>query len=213
MLLETGLLLGHRFTGPKNPLHTYPLHAQMLADVFLPLLIQQAADDTRGTGGNAAAMAIAAALSAGSGAGNLELLAAMQKYLGQISQALQHLKGDVALKIPDLKISSVELAAADPDAIEALEEAAAGWSEALSALMQAEGEKRPGGKGPMSEVEFWRARSAVLGGVSEQLAMPRVREMLAVLEAGSGDRQLLAALKGQIGELEKLATEVSARVV
>jgi hypothetical protein len=92
--------------------------------------------------------------------------------------------------------------------VEALEEAAAGWSAALAALMQAEGDKRPGGKGPMAEVEFWRARSAVLSGVSEQLALPRAQEMLAVLEAGSEDRQLLAALKGQMAELEKLATEV-----
>jgi hypothetical protein len=171
--------------------------------------VQQAADDARAPGGAAVSAAVAAALGAmGGGGGGRELLAAMQKYLGQVSQALQHLHGDVALEIPELRIAGVQAAAAEPDVVEALEEAAAGWSAALAALMQAEGDKRPGGKGPMAEVEFWRARSAVLSGVSEQLALPRAQEMLAVLEAGSEDRQLLAALKGQMAELEKLATEV-----
>jgi len=178
--------------------------------VFLPLLIQQAADDQRGASGSsssAAALAVMTALSAGGGSTSRELLATMQKYLGQVSQMLQHLQGDVVLKIPEVRIGSIQAAAADPDVIEALEEAAAGWSEALSALMQSEGEKKPVGKGPMAEVEFWRARSAVLSGVSEQLALPRVREMLGVLEAGSGDRQLLAALGGQVAELDKLVGE------
>lgn len=195
-----------------DPFHTA---LQLLSDVFLPLLVQQAAEDARvysssgGGSSSGTAMAIAAALGGGGGGSSRELLVTMQKYLGQVSQALQHLQGDVALQIPDLHISSVQAAAADADIIELLEEKAASWSVALSSLMQAEGEKQPGGKGPMAEVEFWRARGAVLSGVSEQLALPRVREMLAVLEAGSEDRQLLAALRGQIAELDKLATEVS----
>jgi hypothetical protein len=187
---------------------------QLLADVYLPLILQQAADEPHGAGAgpSGVAAAIAAALGAGAGGaggGGRELLAAMQKYLGQVSQVLQHLQGDMALRIPDVRLDGgVAAAAADPDVVEALEEAAAGWSTALSGLMQGEGGRQPGGKGPMAEVEFWRARSSVLNGVGEQLAAPRVREMLAVLEVGSEDRQLLAALKGQMAELEKVATEV-----
>lgn len=207
-----GLTAGH-----VTPIHMliqpHLLLMQLLADVYLPLLVQQATEEARAAGGGLAgttAAAIVAALGGGGGgSSSRELLATMQKYLGQVSQALQHLHGDVALQIPDIRITSPRAAAADPDTMEALEEVAAGWSAALSALMQGEGEKRPGGKGPVAEVEFWRARSAVLSGVSEQLALPRVQEMLEALEAGSVDRQLLSALRGQMVELDKLATEVS----
>lgn len=177
--------------------------------MYLPLLVQQAADEVVSAGGPAAAAAaVAAALGPGSGGSARELLAATQKYLGAVSQALQHARSDAVLAMPDVQISGPEAAAADPELLEALEAAAAGWSEALAALMQAEGDKQPLGKGPVAEVEFWRARSAALCGAAEQLAAPRVRDMLTALEAASEDRQLLAALRAQMVELDKLATEV-----
>jgi hypothetical protein len=189
----------------------------LLAEVYLPLLVQQAAEEAHSAGGSltaaagssATAMAVAATLSAGGGSSSRELLATLQKYLGHVTQALTQLSGDVALQIPDVAILSVAAAAADPDTVATLEEAAAGWSEALAELVTAEGEKQPESKGLMAEVEFWHARSALLSGVSEKLAMPRVQEMLAVLEVGSEDRQLLTVLRGQVVELEKHATEVS----
>lgn len=184
-------------------------HTQLLAEVYLPLLVQQAADDALSAGGPAAvAGAVAAALGPGGGGSARELLAATQKYLGAVSQALQHARSDAALVMPCVQIASASAAAADPDVLAALEAAAASWSEALAALMQAEGDKKPAGKGPMAELEFWRARSAALCGAAEQLSAPRMREMLAALEAGSEDRQLLAALRAQMVELDKLATEV-----
>ena len=177
----------------------------------MPLIVQQASDEARSAGGVAgAAAAVAAALGPGGGGSAGELLAAAQKYLGAVSQAMQHVCSDAALVVPDLHIDSVAAAASTPEVLEALETAAAGWSESLAALMQAEGSKRPAGKGPTAEVEFWRARSAALSSAAEQLSSPRVREMLAVLEAGSEDRQLLAALHAQMMELDKLATEVTA---
>jgi dynein heavy chain len=186
--------------------------------VYLPLLVQQATEEARRAGSSltaepgadAAALAVASALSAGGGGSSRELLASLQKYLGHVTQALAHQGGDAALKVPELRIASIVAGAADPDTVEALEEAAAGWSEAIAALVTAEGQKQPGSKGLLAEVEFWRARSAVLSGASEQLALPHVQTMLAVLDAGSEDRQLLAVLRGQAAELDKHAAEVRA---
>ncbi len=111
-------------------------------------------------------------------------------------------------QLPDVTIDSVEASARDVDTVAALEEAIAGWSAALAAVMQRESEKRPAGKGPLAEVEFWRSRSAVLSGLFEQLGLPHVVRMIATAEAGSDDRNLLTAFRSQLSELTKLATEV-----
>lgn len=111
-------------------------------------------------------------------------------------------------QIPDLHIASVEAASKDPDTISTLEDALSGWSATLAGVMQRESERKPAGKGPLAEIELWRSRSAILGGLSEQLALPHVQLLLAVAEAGSDDRNLLSAFKSQMVELSKLATEV-----
>lgn len=177
----------------------------MLSELFLPLLIQQlgTADPS------AVGLLPAAAAGAGASSGKpRELLGNMQKYLGQIKQAVQQLTGDITLPMPNLSIDSVAAASKDPDTIHTLEETVAAWSSVLSDVMQRESEKRPEGKGPLAEIDFWRARSAVLSGLWEQLNMRGVTEMLEVLEAGSDDRNLMAAFRGQMAELGKLAHEV-----
>lgn len=152
----------------------------------------------------------AAAGSAGASNGrSRELLGNMQKYLGHIKQTMQQITGDISLPMPQITIESVAIAARDPDVIHTLEESIAEWSSTLSDVLQRESEKKPVGKGPMAEIDFWRSRSAVLSGLWEQLSMRSVTEMVEVLEAGSDDRNLLSAYKSQLAELGKLAHEVS----
>lgn len=169
------------------------------------MLIQQV-----GTADPAAAGALraAAAIGIASNARPRELLGNMQKYLSHIKQALQQLTGDVSLPMPQLNLESVAAAAKDADVIHTLEETVAAWSSTLSEVLQREGEKKPEGKGPLAEIDFWRARCAVLSGLWEQLNMRSAAAMVEVLEAGSDDRNLMAAFKGQLGELGKLAHEV-----
>lgn len=57
--------------------------------------------------------------------------------------------------------------------------------------------------GPMAEVEFWRARNAVLGGLHEQLSQASARRVLAVVELGSTDRSLLPAFQTLLADLQK----------
>jgi hypothetical protein len=132
----------------------------------------------------------------------------MQKYLAHIKQALQQLTGDVALPMPAVTISSVAAACKDPDVIHTFEETVAEWSSTLSDVMQRESEKRPQGKGPLAEIDFWRARSAVLSGLWEQLSMRAAADIIEVVEAASDDRNLMAAFKAQLAELGKLVHEV-----
>ncbi|KAK9825454.1 hypothetical protein WJX81_002895 [Elliptochloris bilobata] len=58
--------------------------------------------------------------------------------------------------------------------------------------------------GPMAEVEFWRARNAVLGGLYEQLSQASARRVLAVVELGSTDRGLLPAFQTLLADLQKV---------
>jgi dynein heavy chain len=135
---------------------------QVLSDVFLPLLVQQGGLQPSGSGvlSAAATAALSSSIIVG-GTTSRDILGSMQKYLSQVTQALQHLTGDVILDVPQLVIESVEVGAKDPDVVHLLEEAIAGWSAKLSEVMQRESEKKPGGKGPLAEIDFWRSRSAV----------------------------------------------------
>ncbi len=64
--------------------------------------------------------------------------------------------------------------------------------------MQRESEKQPAGKGPLAEIDFWRERNAVLSALYEQLNLPHVKRLIAVVELGSDDRNLLAGFKSQV---------------
>lgn len=56
----------------------------------------------------------------------------------------------------------------------------------------------PQGKGPLAEIEFWRERNASLGSLYEQLNTPQAKKVVATLEAGSGDANLLMRFKAQV---------------
>lgn len=181
---------------------------QVLSEIFLPLLIQQVGTtDPSGVG----VLPAATGSSVSSGRPR-ELLGNLQKYLGHIKQALQQLTGDVMLPMPAVAMDSVAAAAKDPDIIHTFEEAVAEWSSTLSDVMQRESEKKPEGKGPVAEIDFWRARSAMLSGLWEQLNLRSAADIIEVVEAGSDDRNLVAAFKAQMAELGKLAHEVGLHV-
>lgn len=112
-------------------------------------------------------------------------------------------------QVPDINIESVEAAGKDADIVSKLEEHLNDWSASLSSVMQRESGKKPGGKGPLAEIDFWRNRSAVLSGLYEQLNLPHVARIIQVAEAVSDDRNLITAFRSQVAELTKLATEVS----
>ncbi|CAD7704507.1 unnamed protein product [Ostreobium quekettii] len=78
--------------------------------------------------------------------------------------------------------------------------------------MQRESEKQPVGRGPMAEIEFWRRRNAVLSSLCEQLHLGKVRAVVAAVEAGSSDKNLLSSFTTQVGELNKLTVEATDNV-
>lgn len=106
-----------------------------------------------------------------------------------------------------ISIDSVEKSATDSELIHTLEHYMSEWSNLLTSVMQREGKKQPQGEGPLAEIEFWRAKNAVLSSLFEQLNMASVKKMVDVVELGSDDRNLMASYKSQLGELSKLSAE------
>eukprot|EP00798_Chlamydomonas_sp_ICE-L_P031817 gene31817-7021_t len=188
-MLEHGLLC----EGPS-----LRLLESTISNVYLPVLLQMAGVDNANPGmliGNTA------------NSSYRDLLGNMQKFLSQVSHALQQLNGDVTLLVPDVIVESVEKAVLDSEIVLQLETAMSEWSTVLATVMQRESEKTPSGKGPLAEIEFWRERNAVLSSIYEQLNLPQVRKMMNVVETGSDDRNLLTGFKSQMAELTKLAAE------
>lgn len=186
-------------------------HVQVLSEVFLPLLSQHVAGVEASPAGLLPASAASSAGGGGSSSGSgrpRELLNNMQKYLNHVKQALQQLRGDVVLPMPAISTEALTAAAKDPDTLEALQETVVAWSGILAETMQRESEKLPDGKGPLAEIDFWRARSAVLCGLWEQLNAKPAAGVIAAMEAGIDDNNLMSAFKSQLAELGKLAHEV-----
>lgn len=53
-------------------------------------------------------------------------------------------------------------------------------------------------KGPYAELEFWQARNNSLSSMYEQLNSSRAKRVLALLEAGSSNSNLLGTFKAQV---------------
>jgi hypothetical protein len=82
--------------------------------------------------------------------------------------------------MPDtpINVDNVDRAAADSELVMTLEHYMSEWSSLLATVMQRESEKQPQGQGPLAEIEFWRARNAVLSSIFEQLNLPNVRSCM-----------------------------------
>ena len=55
----------------------------------------------------------------------------------------------------------------------------------------------PMGKDPLTETEFWQARSNYVSSMYEQLHSAKAKRILAILEAGSSNSNLLNTFKAQ----------------
>lgn len=186
---------------------------QVLSEVFLPLLSQQVAGTEATSTGLLPASTASSAGGTSSSGRPRELLNNMQKYLSHVKQALQQLQGEVVLPMPSIGTEALTAAAKDPDTLEMLQETVVNWSGILAEIMQRESEKLPDGKGPLAEIDFWRARSAVLCGLWEQLNSKAAAGIISAMEAGIDDTNLMSAFKGQLAELGKLAHEVSSLLI
>jgi dynein heavy chain len=135
----------------------------------------------------------------------------MQKFVSQISHAIQQVTGDIHLTVPDVPAHlSIREAAGDGELVHTLEIAVDSWTNVISSVLAQENHKQLVGTGPISEINYWRSRNASLSGLYEQLRTPAVKRLLATLEESASDA--LSSFKDQMIELTKLFEEAKNNV-
>ncbi|XP_004753142.1 dynein axonemal heavy chain 10 isoform X1 [Mustela putorius furo] len=140
-----------------------------------------------------------------------EFLMNIQKFAGSIQRIMQQLEGEIKLEMPSISVErEVSDLAADPEAVEALEQCVINWLNLISAAVEDQLKKTPQGNGPLAEIEFWRERNATLSALHEQTKLPVVRKVLDVIK--EADSMLVANLQPVLTELFKLHMEASDNV-
>ena len=172
---------------------------QLIHEIYLPML---AAGTGNGTGnGNGTPAAAEPPAAATSSEASSEFVGNLQKFGSQISHAIQQVSGDFRLTMPQLIIDDPAVACEDYEIVVQLEAALEDWTPAIASALETQLAKQPVGKGPLAEIEFWRARNAALSTLCEQLNTPNARRMLEVLERV--ESQLLSGFYGFYGELAR----------
>ena len=141
----------------------------LLEHFYLPLLV---ADTPGGDGDSAVTVGAAGAQHAA----DADLLAAMQKFLGQVKLGSAHLTGNIKLRMPEQEVSGVH--ERDDELLQALEHVLHDWALTLQKLKQAQASKTAGQDGPLDEIDYWSERNNVLGGLHEQLQQARVQAII-----------------------------------
>jgi hypothetical protein len=135
----------------------------------------------------------------------------IQKFESQVHHAIQQVKGDVHLNIPDVDITSdISAVADDFDLYQKLELALDEWSKLVASVVEQETSKRPKGKGPLAEIEFWQQRNGALSALYEQINLPKVAFILEVLK--HEDAPMMHHFTAHFGELSKFYLEAKDNV-
>uniref|UniRef100_K7FM63 Dynein axonemal heavy chain 10 n=1 Tax=Pelodiscus sinensis TaxID=13735 RepID=K7FM63_PELSI len=117
-----------------------------------------------------------------------EFLMNMQKFLSHIQRTIQQIEGEIKLEMPTINLDAeVSELATDPEVVETLEHCGMTWITLISTAVEEQLRKIPQGNGPLAEIDLWRERNATLSALTEQIKLPLVKKVLAILkESESG---------------------------
>lgn len=73
------------------------------------------------------------------------------------------------------------MAARDPSLTAQLESTMEDWAAVISSTIDEQLKKQPRGSGPIAEIDFWKERNSVLSSLYEQLKVPAMQNILAIL--------------------------------
>lgn len=87
------------------------------------------------------------------------------------------------LEIPDVPLSEDPAQAArNTEIVSKLETAMDFWGNLISDTVDQQLKKQPLGNGPLAEIDFWKERSSGLSALYEQLKLPQVQKVIAILK-------------------------------
>tara|TARA_B100000795_G_scaffold255901_1_gene227926 strand:- start:11823 stop:14474 length:2652 start_codon:yes stop_codon:yes gene_type:complete len=184
--------------------------ANLLQKVYVPTLVPTvpAAPQAGGSSGSSGG---AGGMSAPPVASHMrEFQASLQKFAAHTEQTLQQTSGDVTLNVPDVIIDDPAAVTDDWNICSKLEVALEDWIKVISSTVGQETRKQPQGDGPLSEIEFWQSRNAVLSSLTEQLNGSAIASMLKVLELVEASS--LPSFRFHYSELTRLYIEAKDNV-
>lgn len=140
-----------------------------------------------------------------------EFLMNMQKFATHINRTIHQLEGDIRLEMPDLVLGDdITEMAKDSTLVDSLEETLHNWEVTISSALEQQLKKTPQGNGPLAEIDFWRERNATLSAIAEQLKLPTVKKVVAVLAKVNSES--LSGFEYHRAELNKYYTEAKDNV-
>lgn len=90
------------------------------------------------------------------------------------------------MQIPDVSlIEEVDVIVRNTQVVTELETAMDEWGKIISATVDEQLMKTPHGHGPLAEIDYWKERNSALSALYEQLKLPSVQKILAVLKAAN----------------------------
>ncbi|CAG2185195.1 DNAH [Mytilus edulis] len=108
-----------------------------------------------------------------------EFLINMEKFAASINRTIQQIDGEVKLEIPEIDLpETVEEVLRDPTLKQLINDTCSEWAKKVRTALEAQLKKIPQGKGPLAEIDFWRERNAALSALTEQLKIPKVKQMI-----------------------------------
>ncbi|CAH3028713.1 unnamed protein product, partial [Porites evermanni] len=140
-----------------------------------------------------------------------EFLMNIQKFSSHISRTIHQLEGDIRLEMPDVILGDdIAEMAKDTELVAMLEETLHNWEVTISSALEIQLKKTPQGNGPLAEIDFWRERNATLSAITEQLKLPTVNKVVAILT--NVHSESLASFEYHRAELTKYYTEAKDNV-
>uniref|UniRef100_A0A8C9N5K9 Dynein heavy chain tail domain-containing protein n=1 Tax=Serinus canaria TaxID=9135 RepID=A0A8C9N5K9_SERCA len=105
---------------------------------------------------------------------------------------IEHLK----LEMPTVNLDrEVTILATVPGVVQSLKRCAVTWQKLISGVLTEQQKKVPQDNGPLAEINLWRENDATLRALTEQMKLPEVQKVLAILQEAesefTGDLQIV----------------------
>jgi dynein heavy chain len=184
--LEFGLLNGRNLV----------MLEQIISRIYLPLLSSERASDQQGQ------------LAASD-----DFLVNLRKFASHMRRTIQQVEGDVKLKLPDIPLEQLQDTAAcvsNPSTVIEAEKNVEAWSITIAAVIESQLKRAPVGPGPLAEIDYWVERSSTLTALYEQLEIPAVKAIIAILVRASATPLTTFELRRR--DLVRLHTEAKDNV-
>ncbi|NWY98958.1 DYH10 protein, partial [Loxia curvirostra] len=100
------------------------------------------------------------------------------------------------LEMPTVNLDrEVTVLATVPGVVQSLKRCAVTWQKLISGVLKEQLEKVPQDNGPLAEIDLWRENDATLRALTEQMKLPEVQKVLAILQEAesefTGDLQIV----------------------